>query len=379
MMTLRVRRTVAIAGAALCVAAGSVPAASAAPSSLPTWRISKILNEKYDADLLTLTATGRHDAWTFGQNAAGKTAALHWNGVTWAAAHVPGAFTRPGFVSATSPRNLWVGGSECYGGPPGTSVTATYVARYNGHAWTTTRWKTAAYCGAALVTTGPKNGWLLGNNQARHFTGKYWHKVSIGLGQVISATAVSANDIWTIGGRFNALHLARSKAFFTHYNGHAWRAIALPAITLPKYGYIYPLDIEAANANDIWAAVTVQPAGAHSFLLHWNGSKWRAIPLPLTPYQLLQVTPDGNGGVWAIMFQSIDGDYQFAHFVNGHWSFDLVPTSGLPGLVPGSATFDVYSLSRLPGTRSTLASGDVFYSTAKNPNVRDSLIFSYGS
>jgi len=372
---------VALAGAALCVTAAGVPAAQAAAASPPpAWRISKILNMKDYADLLTLRATGRHDAWTFGQTNSGEPVALHWNGATWTGSHVPGAFIRPGFVSATSPANVWVGGSECTGGPPGPDVTATYVARYNGRKWTTARWKTTAYCGAALVTTGPENGWLLGNSQALHFTGKHWRKVSIpNLGQVIAATAVSPSDIWTVGGRFNALHLSRSKVFFTHYNGHAWRDVPLPAIKLPKYGYINPYDIEAASANSIWAAATVYPAASHSFLLHWNGSKWQSIPLPATPDQLLQVTPDGDGGVWAIMFQSVDGEYQFAHYANGHWSFDAVPTSGLAGLVPGSATFDVYSIARIPGTQSMLATGDVFYSTAKNPNVRDSLIFSFGS
>ncbi len=330
------------------------------------------------ADLLTLVVTSKHDAWTFGQNASGKSVALRWNGVGWTGARVPGAFTRVGFVSATGPRNVWAGGSECTGGPPGPDVTATYVARFNGHAWTTKRWKTTAYCGAALVTSGPRNGWLLGNNQALHFTGRQWHTVSIGLGQPVAATAVSATDIWTIGGVFNALHLARSKAFFTHYNGRAWHKVALPAIKLPKYGYIYPYDIQAASANSIWAAVTVEPAASHSYLLHWNGHQWRSIPLPATPYQLLQVTPDGNGGVWAIMFPTVSGQYQFAHYASGHWSYDAIPTNGLTGLLPGSASFDIYAISRIPGTRSMLASGDVFYATAKNSNARNSLIFSYG-
>ncbi|MGO8959630.1 MAG: hypothetical protein ACLQFR_20020 [Streptosporangiaceae bacterium] len=376
MITRSARRSVAIVGAALCVGAVAMPAAQAAS---PAWRISKILNMKDYADLVTLTADGSHDAWTFGQTSTGKPVALHWNGATWTASSVPGAFTRPGFVSSTSPGNVWVGGSECTGGPPGPDVTATYVDRYNGHKWATSKWKTTAYCGAALVTTGPKNGWLLGNNQALHFTGRNWHKVPVpSLGQVIAATAVSATDIWTVGGRFNAFHESRSKAFFTHYNGRVWREVPLPAIKLPKYGYLYPYDIEAATASSIWAAVTIEPAASHSFLLHWNGSKWRSIPLPAAPYQLLQVTPDGSGGVWAIMFPSVNGAYQFAHYSNGHWSFDAVPTNGLTGLIP-PATFDVYAIARIPGTRSMLATGDVFYSTATNSNARNSLIFSYGS
>jgi hypothetical protein len=379
-MKLLAGRVLAVVGSALCITGASIPAVQAASAAPPSWRISSVIPMKNDADLLTLTATGKHNAWTFGQTGRGRAAALHWNGATWSRAPLPGAFTRPGFVSATGPSNVWVGGSECAGGPPGPTITATYVDRYNGLGWTTSKWKTIAFCTAALVTTGRTNGWLLGNNQALHFSGRKWHTVPIpNLGQVIAATAVSAHDIWTIGGRFDATHLSRSKVFFTHYNGHAWRTVPMPAIKLPKHGYLYPLDIDAASANSIWASVTIERGAVHSFLLHWNGHKWASVPLPATPDQLLKVTPDGSGGVWAIMFQSVDGTYNFAHYSAGTWTFDPVPTAGLPGLIPGSATFDVYAISRIPGTQSVLASGDVFYASSKNPNRTGSLIFEYGS
>jgi hypothetical protein len=389
------RRTLALAGSAACVAtaaAATVPAAQAVPaartvsaartaaaSPQPHWSITKILSEKHYDTLLTLTAVSRHEAWAFGQTSSGTAIAGHLNGSTWTGSRIPGAFIRPGFVSATGPGNVWAGGSECTGGPPGSGVTATYVARYNGRLWTTRKWDTAAYCGAALVTTGPRNGWLLGDDQARHFTGSGWHRVSLpSLGQVMAATAVSSGDIWTIDARIDALHLSRSTAFFAHYDGHAWQTVPLPRIRLPKGRYIYPYDIAAAGPRSIWAAVTIYPAAVHSFLLHSNGRKWRAIPLPATPDQLLQVSPDGSGGVWAIMFQSVDGQYAFAHYTRGTWRFKAVPTAGLPGLVPGSASFDLYALSRIPGTQSMLATGDVFYSNAKNASIMDSLIFRYG-
>jgi hypothetical protein len=357
-----------------------MPAAQAAPvSARPHWSIASILSDKNYNTLLTLAAVGKHDAWSFGQTSGtGRPVAAHWDGSAWTRSRIPGAFTRPGFVSATGPTNVWAGGSECGGGPPGPNVTAAYVARYNGQIWTTTRWKTTAFCGAALVTTGSRNGWLLGNNEALHFTGKHWQKVKLpNLGQVIAATAVSAHDIWTVGGRFNALHLSRSKAFFTHYNGHAWLTVPLPSIKLPKHGYIYPFDIEAASANSIWATVTVEPAAVHSYLLHWTAGKWHSIALPDTPDQLLQVTPDGAGGVWTTMFQSVNGAYTFAHYSRGAWAFDAVPTAGLTGLIPGSETFDVYALARIPGTRSMLATGDVFYATAANSSVAKTLVFRY--
>jgi hypothetical protein len=388
-------RALALAGSAACVAAAAaappaspaVPARTAAPlpptarttSSPARWSIFKILSEKHFDSLLTLTAVGRNDAWAFGQTASGRAIAVHWDGSTWTGSRIPGAFAPPGFISATGPDNIWAGGSECMSGPAGTSVTATYVARYNGRTWTTRKWTTAAFCEAALVTTGPENGWLLGNDRALHFTGKLWRKISLpDLGQVIAATAVSASDIWTFSARFNSLHLSRSKAFFTHYDGHAWGRVSLPHIKLPRHAYIYPYAVAAASARSIWASATIYPAAAHSFLLHFTGKKWQIIPLPGKPAQLLQVAPDGSGGAWAIMFRSASGEYVFAHYARGAWKYDAVPTAGLPGLVPGSASFDVYALARIPGSQSMLASGDVFYSNAKNASVTDSLIFRYG-
>jgi hypothetical protein len=371
-------RALALAGSVACVsAAAATPARS--PAAPPAWSIAKILSEKHYDALHTLTAVSTRDAWAFGQTSTGRPVAVHWNGSAWTGSRITGAFAPPAFISATGPGNVWAGGSKCASGPRGTSVTASYVARYNGRTWTTRKWTTAAFCAAALVTTGPKNGWLLGHNRAVHFTGRQWHKVSLpDLGQVIAATAVSASDIWTIGGRFNALHLSQSKAFFTHYDGHGWRTVPLPHITLPKHGYIYPYAVAAASARSIWAAITIYPAAAHSFLLHFTGKKWRAIPLPAKPAQLVQVAPDGTSGVWAIMFRPGNGEYEFAHYARGVWKYDPVPTSGLPGLVPGSASFDVYALARIPGSTSMLASGDVFYSNAKNASIMDSLIFRYG-
>jgi hypothetical protein len=381
-------RALALAGSAACVAAAATPAktearlapAAQSASPSPTWSIAKILNENHYDNLLTLAAVGSRDAWAFGQTSSGRPIAVHWNGSAWTGSRIPGAFAPSGFISATGPGNIWAGGSKCASGPRGSSVTASYVARYNGRTWTTRKWTTAAFCAAALVTTGPKNGWLLGDNRAMHFTGKQWRKVSLpGLGQVIAATAVSPSDIWTIGGRFNAVHLSQSKAFFTHYDGHAWRTVPLPHIKLPKHGYIYPYAVAAASARDVWAAATIYPAAARSFLLHYTGRRWRAIPLPAKPAQLVQVAPDGSGGVWAVMFRSVSGEYAFAHYARGAWKYDAVPTAGLPGLVPGSASFDVYALARIPGSTSMLASGDVFYSNAKNASIMDSLIFRYGT
>lgn len=77
------------------------------------------------------------------------------------------------------------------------------------------------------------------------------------------------------------------------------------------------------------------------------------------------------------MFQTTGGAYEFAHYASGKWTFAAVPTSGLPGLMAGSQSFDLYAISRIPGTRSVLASGDVFYQDTANEEHQDSLIFRF--
>jgi hypothetical protein len=378
------RRATALAGAALCLAAagGAVasPAAIAAPSSpAPGWHIARVVSEKYDADLLTLAAVSKTDAWAFGQNSSGRAAALRWNGSAWKGAALPKGLSRPAYVSATGPDNVWAGGSECIGGPPGPDVFEAYVTRWNGHRWRTSRWKTAAYCGAAMVTTGPRNGWLIGDEQALHFTGRSWQKVSLGnVGQAQSAVAVSADNIWVFTERYNEQHPARSKTFFLHWNGQRWDTVRLPALTLPKGGSIYPLDMAQAGPRSIWAIANVTPGNSIPLLLHYNGSAWRSVRVPYPGQQLLAVTPDGRGGVWATMMGPLSGNYSIVHYLGGKWTSQPVPTAGLPGLT-GNPGFDLYAISLVPGTRDVLATGDTFYSTPTNANVSYSLIFSYSS
>ena len=313
-----VLRALALAGSAACVAAAAAacrgPGGARSPggrsppetaSQHPRWSIAKILNEKDYDTLLTLTAVGRHDAWAFGQTSSGRAVAVHWNGSAWTGSRIPGAFAPAGIHLCYRACNVWAGGSECTGGPPGTSVTATYVARYNGRTWTTRKWTTAAFCGAALVTTGPKNGWLLGNNRALHFTGKRWHKISLpDLGQVIAATAVSSGDIWTIGGRFNALHLSRSKAFFTHYDGHVWRTVAAAAHQAAEAWLHLPVRRgggqraeHLGGGHHLPGSGALVPAALHGQEMAGHTAACQARPAAAGRNRT------AAGGVWAIMFQ----------------------------------------------------------------------------
>lgn len=250
----------------------------------------------------------------FGQTSADLGTGARWNGSTWRLSDLPGAFSRPSDVSASGPANVWADGSRCIIPSPGIPASyATYVTRYNGHSWQTKTWKSsksATPCTyGALVTTGPRNTWLLGSGQAEHFTGRSWQHLSIPvLGQAEAVAAVSADDIWALSGRFNGAHPQRDKTFFVRYNGRTWQRSPLPAIKLPKNGYLVPDSGFAVSSNhSIWASVGIEPGGSRSYLLHFNGNSWQSIAVPAHPEEVQDVASDGAGGVWVVMFQTATG------------------------------------------------------------------------
>jgi hypothetical protein len=234
----------------------------------------------------------------------------------------------------------------------------------------------------ARVTTSPGNTWLLGNGQARHFTGSSWQHESIpALGQTVSVTAASADDIWALSVPDKGAQPSRPGVFFVHYDGRAWQRVALPAIRLPKHESLSPANIWAVSAHSVWAAVTADFGGSRprSYLLHFDGRRWRSIALPVGREELIQIAPDGGDGVWAIMARPVTTTYAFAHYRNGKWSYDRLPTAGLPGGVSSIAADGAYALTDVPGTRWMLATGGIVYSSAAGKSLGYTEIFRYGS
>lgn len=71
--------------------------------------------------------------------------------------------------------------------------------------------------------------------------------------------------------------------------------------------------------------------------------------------------------------------YEFLHFSHGAWTTTQIPTAGLRGLVPGTATFNIFAIARIPGTTSVWATGLVDYEGANESEHAATVILKYGT
>ena len=122
--------------------------------------------------------------------------ALHYNGTTWTPSY-PFGTPSPAMVLVLH-QGLTTSG---YTGQGCTSSGVNYVARYNGHAWTTSRFKLATsengkdVASAPVVTTEPTNGWIFSEGARPRrpciSPAKKWVPVTLGnFGDVIEASTV---------------------------------------------------------------------------------------------------------------------------------------------------------------------------------------------
>jgi len=88
--------------------------------------------------------------------------------------------------------------------------------------------------------------------------------------------AVSANDVWAVGGYLDAS--ANYDTLAEHWNGTAWSVVTTPnQPSLPN-----GLNAVAAIApNDVWAVGSyVDDPNSYTLIEHWDGSAWTIVSSP---------------------------------------------------------------------------------------------------
>ena len=148
--------------------------------------------------------------------------------------------------------------------------------------------------------------------------------------------ARTATDVWAVGYRSLG-------AQSMHWNGSAWTAVPMPVP--PGAGAMGAFDVEAIAPDDVWAVGwwSGPDGGDHAFVQHWNGAAWSLVPLPDLEGvygQLLGVDAAAPDDVWAaglVRGSAPGGRPQplAMHFDGASWQ--RVPTPDLPGV---QAVFD---------------------------------------
>lgn len=354
----------AAAVSAAVVASAMPSAAAAVPRS--GWSISYHLPSQSGAtdSVNAIAATGPDSAWAVGGKpgvvngqGAGVPAVFHWNGKTWSQVTLPGP-ARVGYfsaVSASSATDVWAIGG-CYSG------CAEFAANWNGKKWT---WHSSVVTrpDSAMAAFGPSDVWVADYTYLDRWTGRSWRRYAApGWNGVWTLAGTAASNIWAAG-----LALGGLQPEALRWNGTSWKAASLPRIALPVNGQAIPSGIAADSASDVWLDGIVQYAqGAEykPFVLHWNGAAWRQVAVPSSfpaGFGLGWISGDGAGGFWADAIEpSASGTSmpeKLVHYSGGQWTVTPLP------VIPGSAVFPsapaVDDLAQVPATRQIWA--PVFY------------------
>jgi hypothetical protein len=143
-----------------------------------------------------------------------------------------------------------------------------------------------------------------------------------------AVAAVSPGNLWAVGSRVGPGFSDPHHPLIEHNTGSGWRSVSAPAVG-PAGGDLTA--IAAVSARDIWA---VGWAGDNPLALHYDGTRWRAVPTAPNPPgeqpggRLRAVAVVSAKDVWAVGDRpTTDGPgVLIQHWDGHHWKFVPAPS-----------------------------------------------------
>jgi alpha-tubulin suppressor-like RCC1 family protein len=157
-----------------------------------------------------------------------------------------------------------------------------------------------------------------------------------GLKDVIfsSVAAGSATDAWAVGAS-DALS-ANSQPLAEHWDGHAWRTVAVP---MPAGAAGAQLDgVDEVSSGDVWAVgnMTTSAGAERTLIEHFDGTAWAVVPSPDprtgpgASDELKGIGGTSAGDLWAVGEYSDGQNFNamlFVHWDGTAWSFVKEPAA----------------------------------------------------
>jgi hypothetical protein len=375
-------------GAALILVAGKAQAQS-------TWTIVTAPPTGENGVLEGVTSTSGTNAWAVGYSNAepngldAKAVIDQWNGTAWSQVTAPSTGYSTNVLTATSASgasDAWaVGWSE-----PRRYTFYPLAMHWNGTAWSDTTSFTTALAGQiadGVADISPTDAYAIGGGlgsasegEVAQWNGTTWTRVTVPLPQndnlasnLDAISADSADDVWIVG--TYELEVTSSdyadETYSLHWNGSSWSIVSMPLEpgTNPDFEYVLN-SVEAISPTNVWAvgeAVNVaEPSGATDLIEHWNGTEWSVVssPSPGTGAGLSGVTASSATDVWAVGSYTPTGS-STAQTLTLNWNGTAWSTVTSPNASTGSSLLN--SVSTAPGGAVVLAVGDSGTSGALNP------------
>lgn len=244
-------------------------------------------------------------------------------------------------IAGTGPSDVWETGDSYQA-----SASYGYALHWNGTGWTSYLQSNASTYGGQLsrvVEPAAGDVWTVGARyqasgysnpiaDLEHWTGSGFSAVTPPAGQdaftyLYGATALSASDIWAVGGSQPAS--GTEVSYVIHYSGSAWSTIAAPNVA----GMSTNLDaVAGSSANNVWSVGDAygNPSTIYAPLAeHWNGTSWSIVATPGRSGQsgrLNAVTAVSPSDAWAVG-ETVKGS-TYAALVE-HWNgtlWQIVPS-----------------------------------------------------
>ncbi|MEV8632332.1 hypothetical protein AB0395_11820 [Streptosporangium sp. NPDC051023] len=324
-------------------APGRTARESPSPSGAPTgevtasaaWKTAEPAALSGSSALLDVTTAGPREAWAVGyqlsaEDREGAPAVVRWDGTGWHA--VPGLTDRDVYhltgVSASGPGDVWVAGNGA----------SAFAARWDGRRWTALRpfgvaedYRLTDVAAADGTDTTGKEAWFTGNGPAGgvllEWVGGEFGNVLNEDGGTFEAITAREGNVWAVGSDKEHTPLV------WHGDSGNWEKMETPAVrggTLRQVWQVSPSDVWAVGEVAAESGGTGQGAAerrrAQPLVLHWDGTRWTRVEVPVARGTLHGVTASGPGDLW---ISGIDADHPgqvlFLHFDGTRWSREYGP------------------------------------------------------
>lgn len=412
---------IVLAGTALTLAAGMVPAQAATTG----WRTDATFAVRGKVSIVVSVGTSSpSNAWASGISAKAKGTALpqpvirHWTGKSWRLVTLPAKIAKRWasqvpvltLVGVSSARSVWVFNS----------LQGSYL-RLNGNRWSVGHLPGASQTSGALVEIDAvkvfsgTDVWAFGARTtfsgtqvlsapyAARYNGRTWERMTVpalpsGGGAITAVAGVSGNDFWAVEGtqgssglsalaasnpavakpavaaspaarlaaeRLRAAAPAAAPPVVLQWTSAGWQdAAPQPNLTASDQ-----LTSGVAEPNgDVWFSGSASNSanGTSPITTQWNGTSWSPVSdLPgkasSADVQVVAMAPDGTGGIWALVVNSSTGAERILHQHGTTWS-QVRPAFGkhrweLVGLALVPRTHSVWGVGAVQGSSRSSVNG----------------------
>ena len=357
------------------------------------WAIVPVPPTGQNAFLSGVSAVSASDAWAVGSENAelngvgAKPVIDHWNGTAWSQVSAPataGNTASLAAVSAGSPTDAWAVGHT----QVNRSDIAGLTMHWNGTAWTTVPAFNYVYANAlvSVADISPADAYAAGDSSStaqgfiEQWNGTSWSLPTLPdpnnrMNTYLDAvSASSASNVWAVGIELTGTTAAneRYQTYSLHWNGSAWAIVPMPLLTGSDHLLQYQFNsIDAISPTNVWAVgdsgdnVGETGTPTATVIEHYNGTSWSVVPSPSvgTAPTLTGVSASSAGNVWAVGYDTPSGAAT-PQTLTLNWNGSAWSTVASPDA--GSSSL-LTSVSASPGAGTVWAAGYSGTSGSFNP------------